>query len=93
MQSGNGMTMQEAEQEIKYYQKIFQVVRLLKGEDVERTFYQQGKRNVRKCAGMDVRATVSGRKTVSAKTAVPIKRCAKRSRCISWNFWNQKSIR
>ena len=23
MQSGNGMTMQEAEQEIKYYQKIF----------------------------------------------------------------------
>ena len=35
MQSGNGMTMQEAEQEIKYYQKIFQVVRLLKGEDVE----------------------------------------------------------
>ena len=43
MQSGNGMTMQEAEQEIKYYQKIFQVVRLLKGEDVERTFYQQGK--------------------------------------------------
>lgn len=25
MQSGNGMTMQEAEQEIKYYQKIFQV--------------------------------------------------------------------
>lgn len=41
MQSGNGMTMQEAEQEIKYYQKIFQVVRLLKGEDVERTFYQQ----------------------------------------------------
>ena len=43
MQSGNGMTMQEAEQEIKYYQKIFQVARLLKGEDVERTFYQQGK--------------------------------------------------
>ena len=35
MQSGNGMTMQEAEQEIKYYQKIFQVARLLKGEDVE----------------------------------------------------------
>ena len=31
MQSGNGMTMQEAEQEIKYYQKIFQVARLLKG--------------------------------------------------------------
>lgn len=51
MQSGNGMTMQEAEQEIKYYQKIFQVARLLKGEDVERTFYQQGERNVRKCAG------------------------------------------
>ena len=43
MQSGNGMTMQEAEQEIKYYQKIFQVARLLKGEDVERSFYQQGK--------------------------------------------------
>ena len=43
MQSGNGMTMQEAEQEIKYYQKIFQVARLLKGEDVEQTFYQQGK--------------------------------------------------
>ena len=43
MQSGNGMTMQEAEQEIKYYQEIFQVARLLKGEDVERTFYQQGK--------------------------------------------------
>ena len=43
MQSDDGMTMQEAEQEIKYYQKIFQVVRLLKGEDVERTFYQQGK--------------------------------------------------
>ena len=52
MQSGNGMTMQEAEQEIKYYQKIFQVARLLKGEDVERTFYQQGKgtcENVRIC--------------------------------------------
>ena len=46
MQSGNGMTMQEAEQEIKYYQKIFQVARLLKGEDVERTFYQQGKGTV-----------------------------------------------
>ena len=76
MQSGNGMTMQEAEQEIKYYQKIFQVARLLKGEDVERTFYQQGKGTCR----MDVRATVSGRKTVSAKTAVPIKRCGKRSR-------------
>ena len=78
MQSGNGMTMQEAEQEIKYYQKIFQVVRLLKGEDVERTFYQQGKGT---CENVqDVRATVSGRKTVSATTAVPIKRCGKRSR-------------
>lgn len=51
MQSGNGMTMQEAEQEIKYYQKIFQVARLLKGEDVERTFYQQGKGTCEKCAG------------------------------------------
>ena len=62
MQSGNGMTMQEAEQEIKYYQKIFQVARLLKGEDVERTFYQQrGKERAKMCR-MDVRATVSGRK-------------------------------
>lgn len=43
MQSGDGMTMQEAEQEIKYYQEIFQVVRLLKGEDVERTFCQKEK--------------------------------------------------
>ena len=79
MQSGNGMTMQEAEQEIKYYQKIFQVARLLKGEDVERTFYSKGKERAKMCR-MDVRATVSGRKTVSAKTAVPIKRCGKRSR-------------
>lgn len=79
MQSGNGMTMQEAEQEIKYYQKIFQVARLLKGEDVERHFTSKGKERAKMCR-MDVRATVSGRKTVSAKTAVPIKRCGKRSR-------------
>ena len=51
MQSGNGMTMQEAEQEIKYYQKIFQVARLLKGEDVERNILPARERNVRKCAG------------------------------------------
>ena len=36
MQSGNGMTMQEAEQEIKYYQKIFQVVRLLQSLEEKR---------------------------------------------------------
>ena len=74
MQSGNGMTMQEAEQEIKYYQKIFQVARLLKGH-----FTSKGKERAKMCR-MDVSATVSGRKTVSAKTAVPIKRCGKRSR-------------
>ena len=68
MQSGNGMTMQEAEQEIKYYQKI------LSGH-----FTSKGKERAKMCR-MDVRATVSGRKTVSVKTAVPIKRCGKRSR-------------
>lgn len=79
MQSGNGMTMQEAEQEIKYYQKIFQVVRLLKGEDVERTFYQQGKGT---CENVQDGCPCYSfwKKTVSAKTAVPIKRCGKRSR-------------
>ena len=79
MQSGNGMTMQEAEQEIKYYQKIFQVVRLLKEKMLSGHFTSKGKERAKMCR-MDVRATVSGRKTVSAKTAVPIKRCAKRSR-------------
>lgn len=84
MQSGDGMTMQEAEQEIKYYQEIFQVVRLL---------IARKRKECPKMCRMDVRAIVSGRKIARVKIAVPIKRYGKRSRRLNWNSLKQKSIR
>lgn len=41
MHAFDRITMQEAEEKIKYYKEIFDIVRLLKGEDVEKLFTQE----------------------------------------------------
>lgn len=41
MHAFDRITMQEAEEKIKYYEEIFDIVRLLKGEDVEKLFTQE----------------------------------------------------
>ena len=91
MESANGITRQQAEDEMQLFKKVFTVVRLLDGEHLE----QMHKRCKLDCKDekRKVSAMKYGIKTIHVKTALPCRHCISGHRRPSLNLSRMRFIR
>ena len=80
------MTMEQVEQEMEEYRRIFDVVRLIEEETIQ--MMEEGREEE-----VDPEKVASGRKTGNVRTVYLQEYSGKRTRGLNWSLWEKIFIR